>query len=233
MPMTRPSSASRAAACCSGVRYSVWPVVAERLEHAPDGATRQRLGIEGLVVDEALAEDVEGLVDEGIVEARGRVLRRPRSGSAWPRATAGQATRARSSVSVAPTRARKGAMVADMMGQSAAMCSRPTRSWTVPLSDRGQVFPGVARNSWTSRLRRGPPAPYLLVSPEGPSKRSRRGWSASRSGSGTRVPPGLSIRLGDRANAPSSCQPGGTRRHTVAVRSVTRRPVARQWRRDR
>ena len=45
-------------------------------------------------------------------------------------------------------------------------------------------------NSWTSHLPAGICVPIVDISPEGSSKRNRRGWSASHLGAGTTAPPG-------------------------------------------
>ena len=83
--------------------------------------------------------------------------------------------------------------VAAIIEQTAHGCRRAwraaradvDRSWTTPS--------GRDPNSWTNPLLRRPCHPIVLYSPEGPSRRNRRGWSASHLGSAAAVQPGSSM----------------------------------------
>ena len=107
-------------------------------------------------------------------------------------------------------------MVADIIGQIALMCmavriDRGHRLWI----DRGQGREGRC-NSCTNLLPWLRPDTIVLVSPVGPSKRNRRGWSASHLGAGAAVQPGCFVSEGSCQARDPGVLPGVT--HKVARR---------------
>ncbi len=84
----------------------------------------------------------------------------------------------------------------------------------------------IGPGSWTNPLPCQERRPIVLMSPEGPSRRNRRGWSASHLGSAAAVQPGSSVSRTRPADRPSpGWDPGrrdrqaGTSRRRVSARA--------------
>ena len=178
-----------------------------------------------LLVDIALLEDAERLLDERHVQARrgaGGVLGAPAgpaSGrAAWPAGAGARprppgAPRAPAVGAAAtarprrPDRARTGKATAWDRTRPSRRHHRPPRSdvqgraargWlgTTPVDRSWRSAARVRPDSWTTLLPILGSRPTVRISPEGPSKRNRRGWSASHLGAISPVPPGPSMSRG-------------------------------------